>query len=112
MKNFHFYAELPEARGSKSASKHWGPFTVSVLWGIAHTGLRNNCIAVPLENGRPMYQGNTLNFDAFGVALEGVHNSVEGVGTTRDYLRKRCVRISEDLARKLHPALFTYLEKS
>jgi hypothetical protein len=48
--------------------------------------------------------------DAF-VAVSGRSNSPVELGVpSEDYLRKRCVRIDADLARKLHPNLFARLE--
>lgn len=111
MKDFKFYAELPDdGRQSKSGSKHYYAFTRAHLQDKADRGLRNNCIAIPLENGRPVYQGSTLNFDAFGVVLNNIPRSVEGCSSNQGYLRAKCVRISEELARCLHPNLFLYLE--
>ena len=113
MKGYRFYAELPDSWGSKSASKKQPAFTRKLLEGYAGRGSHCNCIAVPLEDdGRPMYQGSTLNFDAFGVVLTHTPRSVEGVSSNAEYLRKRCVRIDEALARRLHPQLFTYLERT
>lgn len=112
MKDFKFYAELPDdGRQSKSGSKHCHAFTRAHLQDKADRGLHNNCLAIPLENGRPMYQGSTLNFDAFGVVLVHIARSVEGCSSNQNYLRAKCVRVSEELARRLHPQLFLYLER-
>ncbi len=111
MKDFHFYAEMREARGSKAASKEWDAFTRKHLQALAALGFKNNCIAVPLENGRPLWQGNTMMMDAIVTANELTNRWPVGGSVEQDYLRKRCVRVSEELARQLHPNLFRYLER-
>lgn len=110
MKNYRFYAEMPAARGSKSASKQYGAFTRRRLEYCALRGEHVNCIAVPLEKGQPMWQGSTLNMDAFGGVTDRMNSPVEGISSSRDYLRKRCVRIGADLAATLHPRPAAYLK--
>lgn len=111
MKGYRFYAEMDEARGSKSASKRWGAFNRNWLQWYANENGYVNCIAVLLENGQPMYQGSTMRFDVIS-AVNGCSNAPVCLGgADNDYLRKRCVRIDEDLARRLHPRLFSVLEE-
>jgi len=51
-----------------------------------------------------------MNADAV-VSVRGTSNSpVCGGSVSRDYLRSRCVRVPETLARQLHPELFAYLD--
>lgn len=112
MKNYRYYAEMPEDRGSKSGSRGYDPFTREWLRDLAddYRG-HNNCIAVPLENGHRMFQGSTLRFDIYSAVNDRSNSPVEGSSTDGEYLRKRCVRIDAELARRLHPALFDYLER-
>lgn len=110
MKGFQFFAEMPEARLSKSGTKRFAPFTRRELMSFSLSGYYNNCIAVPLDKGRPLYQGSTMNFDAVGANNDCSNGGVALISANRDYLRKRAVRISEELARRLHPILFRYLE--
>lgn len=112
MKGYRFYAELPDSRGSKSGSKKWAPFTRRTLTNDADHGFHNNCIAVPLDDRGYLYWlHGMLMADCFA-AVHGTSNSpVHGTSHSCDYLRIRCVRISAELARRLHPNLFAYLEK-
>lgn len=110
LKGYRFYAEMPSDRASKSACKKYGAFTVAALRDMAQFGQCNNVIAVPLGNdGAPIWQGASLNMDCFGAVRDIPDSSVCGTSTSRDYLRKRCVRVSAELAMKLHPSLVTYL---
>lgn len=111
MQKYRFYAEMPEARGSKSASKQYGPFTREALQAAAARGGHVNCIAVLLENGKPLWCGiGGLRMDAIACDVERVNGPVVLGTVDRDYLRQRCVRVTEALAAKLHPKLATYLK--
>lgn len=109
MKNYRFYAELPDdGRESKSGSKHYHAFTREHLRSKADRGLRNNCIAVLIDDkGQPLWHvGTDGTMDAI-VPAYGANNAAVCCGcVSRDYLRKRCVRIDAELAKKLHPNLF------
>lgn len=111
MNNYRFYAEMEDARSSKAASKRWPAFTRERLEGMAAGGWHCNVIAVLLdEKGKTCWCGNTDKMDAF-VAVSSQPNPPVELGTpSLGYLRKRCVRISEELARRLHPNLFKRLE--
>ena len=113
MKNYRFYAVMPEARLSKSASKAhpFDPWTVARLKAKAATGFRCDLIAVFLDDsGSPLWQGLTLSFDTMATAIEGNALSYCICGVHRDYLRNRATRIPESLARQLSPELFARLE--
>lgn len=110
MKGYHFYAAMPDERKSKSASKQYPmqPFTRATLATYAERGLYVECLAVDLEgfsDGTPCGR----KFECAGALQAGNDQAVCGSSCSHDYLRDRCVRISEELARKLHPALFRYL---
>lgn len=120
MKGFRFYAEMPEARKSKSASKAYPffPWTVAALESRADAGefaghlvnLAPCVTAVELDDsGRPVWN-NDGTFGIVAAAIDGNHHSYGYCSASREYLAKRCVRIPETLARKLSPELFNYLE--
>jgi len=111
MKGYRFYAEMEDARSSKSASKRWPAFTVSHLRKMAAGGWHVNVIAVLLgEKGQPLWTPGT-NCMAAICPMNGCSNApVQSGSPSIDYLRARCVRIDAELARKLHPNLFSYLE--
>lgn len=120
MKGFRFYAEMPESRKSKSASKAhpFFPWTVAALRERAESGefkgyLTNRapCVtAVELQsNGHPMWN-NDGTFGVVAAAIDGNHHSYCYSSASPDYIRERCTRIPEDLARILSPELFAYLE--
>jgi hypothetical protein len=112
MKGFRFYAELPESRGSKSASKAnpLFPWTVAALRERSAAGFKACVTAVYLQdNGRPQYNASGMA-ETVAAAIDGNHHSYGYTSASRDYLAKRCTRIPEDLARALSPELFAYLE--
>lgn len=111
MKEYRFYAEMPEQQRSKSGSKQHLPFTRRTLRGLAEGGHYNNCIAVLLdEKGGPLYHPHDDCVDAFAPLFERANSDVMLSGPSQGYLRRRCVRIDEALARRLHPALFLRLD--
>lgn len=112
MKGIRFFAALPEERGSKSASKQYPmqPWTVKTLRGIADAGKYADCVAVYTDRSQWCMHGGSVQCEA----VAGVYSHENSACTTTsvglEWLRKRCVRVPEDLARKLHPALFNYLD--
>jgi len=111
MKGYRFYAEMPEARGSKSGSKRHRPFTRRWLEAHAIAGGRNNVIAVLLdEKGQPLWTPGTNCMAAICPINDCSNAPVQSGSPSIDYLRTRCVRIDAELAKKLHPNLFSYLE--
>jgi len=120
MKGYRFYAEMPEDRKSKSASKAnpFFPWTVKALRERAAAGEfkgiminRAPCVAaVELdERGRLSWNGDG-SFGMVAPAIDGNHYSYGYTSGSREYLAKRTTRIPEDLARILSPELFRYLE--
>lgn len=101
MKGFRFYAELPENRGSKAANKRYRAFNRQYLESVARDGMHVNCIAVMHANG----QNDVGDWDSFAPVSDRANAPVEAASVQGDYLRRRCVRISSDLALKLHPNL-------
>lgn len=112
MNGYRFYAEMQEERRSKAGTKRWLPFTRAVLQEGAKRGLLCNCIAIPLDdNGRPLWQVGSLCMDALTPVMDVQNAQVASGSVDRGYLAKRCVRIDEATARKLHPALFVVLDR-
>ena len=113
MKGYRFFAEMPEERVSKSASKAYPffPWTVAQLRERAAQGYRATCVAVFLDDsGRPLWNGVGDSMESMAVAIDGNHSSYCVTGVTREYLRKRAVRVPGELARRLSPELFRRLE--
>lgn len=95
MKGIKFFAEMPECRPSKNKSKKFPEaFTRANLAQMAGEGGKCNCIA---QVGTDYAVGSVTDTPNSGVCT---------IDPSRDYLATRCVRISEALARKLHPVLF------
>jgi len=110
MKGWKFYAVMPQERKSKSASKAYphNPFTRAQLQKIADAGQTHECLALSIED----HGGRSWRYNPECVTLlhgDDLRN-LGMSGVSLYYLRDRCVIISEDLARKLHPQLFRYLE--
>jgi hypothetical protein len=111
MRGYSFFAEMPEERKSKAASKAhpFCPWTRETLRSFANRGLYVNIIAVAAGTqhlGNMSGNKRDVLYDCVS-ALQDIRNSnVTTSSCTNGYLRKRAVRVDEELARKLHPALF------
>lgn len=112
MKGYRFYAEMPEERKSKSANKAYPffPWTVKALKSRAEQGFRACVAAVELTEKGGLSWNSDSTFGIVAPAIDGDHQSYGYCSASRDYLRKRCTRIPEQLARILSPELFAYLE--
>lgn len=110
MKGYRFFAVMPGERKSKSASKTYPfqPWTVATLERYAKDGRYVECLAVAYETGQHIDGG--YKFECAGALQEKNDQAVCSSTCDADYLRSRCTRIPEALARKLHPALFRYLD--
>ncbi|MGA1831626.1 hypothetical protein [Rhizobium wenxiniae] len=111
MKDVHFFAEMPEERKSKSASKAYPhhPWTRETLRSFAMGGLHVNVVAViqgTARLGEINGHKRDVHYDSVSAVYDHENSAVASTGVTDGYLRKRAVRIDEALARKLHPALF------
>ena len=114
MKGYQFFAEMQEARLSKSGSKRWRPFTRKMLEQGASENQFCSCLALILtDDGSSPWvvtpQG--LQADCVSSIFDVSNSPVTLCGVSAGYLHKRCVRISEALARKLHPALFERIDE-
>jgi hypothetical protein len=112
MKGFQFFAEMPEGWRSKSGCKTHAPFTRKTLkeWASRGVTCNVNAVFIDEETGRKMRSGSPGTYEAL-VATFGHSDSDTSVGAVGwEYLDKRCVRIDEATARKLHPRLFARLD--
>lgn len=67
-----------------------------------------NVLAVYHETG---YQGSTgWTYEGTGAVNYHPNSAVGTTGVTPDYLRDKCKRISEKMAREIHPQLFNWLD--
>lgn len=111
MDGYKFFAVMPDARKSKSASKQYPmqPWTRAIMRDYAAAGRYVECLAVFNESFIGAH--GDICHECAGALMADNDQAVCGFSTTCKYLRKRCIRISESLARKLHPALFRYLDR-
>lgn len=112
MKGIQFYAVMPEERRSKSASKAYphDPFTARGLKrkAAADPDFRHECLALDVtdQDGRAW----RCNPSALCIVMDGNLEALCWSGVSLDFLRDRCVRIPEFLARQIHPQLLRGLE--
>ena len=92
MKGYRFYLEFTNTY-KRCKNKHCG-----------------NVVAVLLDAcGKPLV-GSTGLLDSVVAIRPIVNSEVTASGVQRKYLATRCKRISEALARSVHPALFAFLD--
>lgn len=110
MDGFAFYAVMPDERNSKSASKKYPlRFNRAMLKISAEANRYVECMAVATDRAQHYNHSGKYMMECISALMVDNDQAVCSSSTSRDYLRKRCIRISESLARKLHPALFRYL---
>jgi hypothetical protein len=112
MKGYRFFAEMPEERKSKSASKAYPflPWTVATMRKFAAEGVQVNCVALILDEKPYVQNGNVLQGAV--TAVYATTDSPCCYGSVGfEYLRKRCVRIPAELVEKLHPQLAAYVNE-
>ena len=112
MQDFHFFAAMPSERKSKSASKAYPfqPWTRKTIKVMADNGQYVDCVAVYTDRNLSFVQNGMVMREAIAGVYERENSPVCSTSVSSEYLRKRAVRIDETTARKLHPALFDYLE--
>ena len=109
MQGFRFYAEMPEARKSKRATKDFPvPFTRDGIRRAVKAGNRFNVSAVFTGREHRMVDG----YEAVAAVFEHGGSAVASTGVSFDFLRTRCVNIDEPTARKSHPELFKVLDSN
>ena len=67
-----------------------------------------NVVAALVCNGS-YWSGGVLCYEALGAVFDHPDAPVASTGVALDYLRRKCKRISEAAARRVHPALFERL---
>lgn len=80
-----------------------------------HNKHRGSVIAIDLDDrGRPIgrmhHTGKDYMIECTAGMFDWPDSGVGGTSVSQDYLRKRCKRIPEKLAREIHPALFAWLD--
>ena len=68
-------------------------------------------VAALVLNGSYWSSGR-LCYEAIAALFEQPNSPVAGTGVAVDYLRRKCKRISEAKARRIHPALFERLDQT
>jgi len=95
MKGIRFYLEYPNrTEKNKGTRKNPGK----------HSG---NVLAV-FEDG--FWGSNGWSYEALGAVNYYEDSSVGSTSVSPDYIREKCKRISERLAREIHPQLFAVLD--
>jgi hypothetical protein len=95
MKGVRFYLEFPDKKTKKQSGKN-------------NNGHSGNVTAVFFEN----YQisANKILFDIVGSVFFQKNSPVCSSTCSEKWLYENCKRISEKLAREIHPQLFLYLD--
>lgn len=106
MKNWHFYLEYPSAtekhKGTvKEPGNHSG--TVLAVW-AAYNGPGTTDQGLSISQGKVMYETCLCS------VFEHADSVVTYSSASLDYIRERCKRIPEELARQIHPTLFRVLD--
>lgn len=112
MQGFHFYAEMPDDRRSKSASKThpFAPWTRATLKHLAAEGQHVNVTAAFTGSEYLFHDGQGARREAIAALFDHANSHVATTAVDPRWLRERCTRIDEATARKLHPALFEVLD--
>lgn len=110
MKGYQFHAEMPDSWASKSGCKSHRPFTRALLKEWAAEGKHCPIIAVLQGPEHRLVSDGEVTIECFGSVYGHDNSAVCGTSVSRAYLDERTVRIDEATARKLHPALFQFLD--
>jgi len=109
MKNVIFYAVMPQDRTSKAASKAYPffPFTRAGIERAHDLGQDIECFALDVSD----QDGRSWRYhpEGAGLVLDSDRTSVAYTSCSIEWLNKRCVKISEKLALKLHPEIVEYM---
>ncbi|HEX8838171.1 MAG TPA: hypothetical protein VF748_14615 [Candidatus Acidoferrum sp.] len=102
MKGVRFYVECGEE--SPIGKRN----TVRQIWDRANEGWQINCVALFTEPDRWRHNGG--NIEALLATFYYKNSDVSLGSVSRVYLQRKCKRVPEALARKLHPRLFERLD--
>ena len=103
MQGYHFFAEMPEEWKSKSGCKAHNPFTRATIRQAMAFGQKRNCIAVLTGEEHRMPGGER---ECLSATFHHLDSDTSFGSVSREYLRKRCVRIPAAWVEKLHPMLW------
>ncbi len=114
MNGFAFYAAMPSDRGSKSASKRYPfqPWTRATLKAMAARGDKADVVAVYSDRALSFVSRGEVMREAVAGIFEQLDSPCFSTAVSAEWLRTRTVRIDESTARRLHPALFEYLDSA
>lgn len=112
MKDFAFYAEMPDDRRSKAASKAFPvPFIRAGIKRAVAAGAQFNVTAAFTGAEYLFHDGQGPRREAIAALFDHPNSAVATTGVDPRWLANRCVRIDEATARKSHPALFEVLDR-
>ena len=101
MLGYRFYLEYPNKQEKAKGRAKLGQ-------------LGNHCgtvVCVPLDdNDRPLWHVGSMAMDAYAAVCLCPNSPVCSTSVGWEYLQDRCKRVSEKIAREVHPAMFEYLE--
>ena len=99
MKGYYFFLEYPTNKDKRAGTrKNPGNHSGTVL-------------AVNVTPGSYWITKGDICLEAYGSFLDIPNGSCCPTSCTDKYLRENCKRISEKMARTIHPKLFNYLEQ-
>lgn len=99
MVGIRFYLEFESQQAKKKATRNNG-----------YDGHKGTVVAVFPELNWYGYASMSTIYDAIGALNDKPDSVVCSTSVSQVYLDQRCKRISEKLARKIHPKLFEYFE--
>ena len=97
MKGFQFQLEYKTDKDRKAATR-------------AKLGNHMGTVIALSTESKPYTSGRDVMQEGFTAVYCWADSDVCWGATSRDYLRTRCLRLSEAEARKIHPSLFTRLD--
>ena len=100
MKGVKFYLEYPSKNVKKKSTKNNG-----------YVGNSGNVIAVLLDdNNNKSYLPDGECVECVSALWESANSSVCVGAVHQQYLSDKCKLVSEQVARKIHPKMFSYLD--
>lgn len=99
MKDYHFYLEYPTAKDRRAGTRK-------------NPGNHSGTVVVVFTDRETQYRsGNDWMYECISSVQDTPDGAVCSGSASYGYLRERCKRISEKLAREIHPTLFHYLDQ-
>jgi hypothetical protein len=97
MKNVRFFVEYPDVRAKRKSGKGTG---------TNHSG--NVLATFPDNTFRSIDSGWCI--EAVGAVYNHPNSAVASTSVAIEYIRNQCKRISESVARRIHPNLMDYMD--